>query len=68
MGHLFDLVGINSTDVDRVILKFKDFDIDVQEPSAGTDLITTIRRALQKITCSFAEYAVPKISLLPPER
>jgi len=68
VGHLFDLVGINSTDVDRLILKFKDFDIDIQEPGAGTDLVTTIRKALQRITCSFAEYAVPKITLLPPER
>jgi hypothetical protein len=49
-------------------LKFKDFFLDVQEPQAGTELITVVRRAIQKIACSFAEYALPKIILVPAER
>src|SRR5690349_2011755 len=68
VGHFFDLVAINSSDIDRVILKFKEFEIDIQEPSAGTDLISIIRKAFQIITCSFAEYAVPQITLIPSER
>ncbi len=68
MGHFFDLVAINSNDVDKVILKFKEFDIDIQEPGAGTELIHIIRLAFQAISCSFAEYAMPKITLVPAER
>eukprot|EP01119_Soliformovum_irregulare_P013432 TRINITY_DN3569_c0_g1_i1.p1 TRINITY_DN3569_c0_g1~~TRINITY_DN3569_c0_g1_i1.p1 ORF type:complete len:717 (-),score=214.30 TRINITY_DN3569_c0_g1_i1:154-2304(-) len=66
-GHLYDLKAINSPDVDRAVLQFKLFEIDVTEPGI-TDMITQIRLALQKITVGFPQYALPEINMLPPER
>eukprot|EP01115_Flamella_aegyptia_P006221 TRINITY_DN26208_c0_g1_i1.p1 TRINITY_DN26208_c0_g1~~TRINITY_DN26208_c0_g1_i1.p1 ORF type:complete len:139 (-),score=36.45 TRINITY_DN26208_c0_g1_i1:13-429(-) len=68
VGHFFDLKEIFSSDIDKLVFKFRDFDIDVQGPGAGTELVYNIRCAMQIYTTSFPEYALPKITLLPPER
>jgi Ran GTPase-activating protein (RanGAP) involved in mRNA processing and transport len=68
VGHYYDMIQIQSDDVDRCILQFKDFFIDIQEQTAGTELITIIRKQFQRISYSFADYAIPKITLVPPER
>jgi len=68
VGHIFDLKEIFSADVDRVVFKFKDFDIDIQARGAGTDMLYNLRVCMQQYTCSFADYALPKITLLPPDR
>eukprot|EP00027_Filamoeba_sp_ATCC50430_P005257 CAMPEP_0168554154 /NCGR_PEP_ID=MMETSP0413-20121227/7628_1 /TAXON_ID=136452 /ORGANISM="Filamoeba nolandi, Strain NC-AS-23-1" /LENGTH=804 /DNA_ID=CAMNT_0008584875 /DNA_START=114 /DNA_END=2528 /DNA_ORIENTATION=- len=67
-GHFFDLVQIQSSDVDKVVFKFKEFEIDIQEQNAGTELITTVRKAIQLISYHFADYALPTINFMPPER
>jgi len=68
VGHFFDLVEIFSPDTDKCVLKFRDFEIDITATTAGIELIGIIRAAFQEISCSFAEYAMPKIVLLPSER
>jgi len=68
VGHYFDLVEIYSSDVDKVVFKFKDFEIDIKYSTAGTEVIHIVRTAFQKISYSFAEYAMPKITLIPSER
>jgi hypothetical protein len=67
-GHYFDLVQIQSSDVDKVVFKFKEFEIDIQEANAGTELIGAVRRALQMISYHFADYALPTINYMPSER
>jgi len=68
VGHLFDLVEIFSGDVDKCVLKFREFEIDITAATAGMELIGVVRKAFQKISYAFADYALPKIILLPQER
>lgn len=68
VGHLFDLLEIFSGDVDKCILKFREFEIDIFAATAGIELIGIIRKAFQRISYAFADYALPKIILMPQER
>lgn len=68
VGHLFDLVEIFSGDVDKCVLKFREFEIDITASTAGIELIGIIRKAFQRISYAFADYALPKIILMPQER
>lgn len=67
-GHLLDIVELNSPDVDRLIVKFKDFAIDITRDGAGTSFLLLLRKVIQKMTFAFADYALPKIVLFPVER
>jgi Ran GTPase-activating protein (RanGAP) involved in mRNA processing and transport len=71
VGHLYDLAEINTSDVDRVVLKFRgptDFEIDIQVPNAGTDLVKLVRQLFQEISFGFPPQACPKIVVTPTER
>lgn len=52
----------------QCVLKFREFEIDITAATAGMELIGVVRKAFQKISYAFADYALPKIILLPQER
>ncbi|KAF2075566.1 hypothetical protein CYY_003152 [Polysphondylium violaceum] len=67
-GHLYDLVEIRTDDIDKVVLKFTTFNIDISGPTTGTTIPKLLINAFHRISFTFSQEALPSLVILPPER
>eukprot|EP01132_Coremiostelium_polycephalum_P004857 gene4857-6053_t len=67
-GHLYDLVEIRTDDIDRVVLKFTTFSIDISGASTGITIPKVLINAFHRISFTFSQEASPNLIILPTER
>lgn len=67
-GHLYDLVDIRTDDIDRVVLKFTTFSIDISGSSTGITIPKLLINSFHRISFTFSQAALPNLLILPSER
>eukprot|EP01133_Synstelium_polycarpum_P018077 gene18077-21601_t len=67
-GHLYDLVEIKSDDIDRVVLKFTTFTIDITGHTTGIVIPKILINAFHRISYTFSMEASPSLIIIPVER
>jgi len=67
-GHLYDLVEIRTDDIDKVVLKFTNFNIDISGSTTGTTIPKLLINAFHRISFTFSQEALPSLVILPAER
>ncbi|KAN0050947.1 hypothetical protein ACTA71_004253 [Dictyostelium dimigraforme] len=67
-SHLYNLVEIRTDDIDRVVLKFTTFSIDMTGANIGMTIPKLLINAFHRISFTFSNEALPNLLILPPER
>ncbi|KAM9954163.1 hypothetical protein ACTFIR_009302 [Dictyostelium discoideum] len=67
-SHLYNLVEIRTDDIDRVVLKFTTFSIDMTGGNIGITIPKLLINAFHRISFTFSNEALPNLLILPPER
>ncbi|GAM16918.1 hypothetical protein SAMD00019534_000930 [Acytostelium subglobosum LB1] len=67
-GHLYDLIEIKTDDIDRVLLKFTGFVIDISGSNTGITIPKILINAFHRISFTFSLEASPSLIIIPVER
>ncbi|KAK5581787.1 hypothetical protein RB653_003365 [Dictyostelium firmibasis] len=67
-SHLYNLVDIRTDDIDRVVLKFTTFSIDMTGSNIGITIPKLLINAFHRISFTFSSEASPNLLILPSER